>query len=76
MSHDLRSDLARRRLLPRLRRAFPRARLRIRLDGGFSCPELYAFFKAQKLEHVVGMPKNAWLGTLAEPLMPEARSVL
>ena len=62
------------RLLPRLRRAFPRARLRIRLDGGFSAPELYAFFEAQKLDYVVGMAKNPGLETLAEPLMAEARS--
>ena len=46
------------RLLRRLRRAFPRARLRIRLDAGFSGPELYAFFEAQKLEYVVAMAKT------------------
>ena len=62
------------RLLPRLRRAFAKARLRIRLDGGFSGPELYAFFEAQKLEYVAGMARNGWLETLAEPLMAEARS--
>ena len=62
------------RLLPRLRRAFPGARLRIRLDAGFSGPELYEFFETQKLEYVVGMAKNAWLTSLAEPLMAEARS--
>ena len=61
-------------VLPRLRRAFSRARLRIRLDAGFSGPELYAFFEAQKLEYVVGMAKNTWLKALAEPLMAEARS--
>ena len=61
------------RLLPRLRRAFPGVRLRIRLDAGFSGPELYAFFEAQKLDYVVGMAKNAWLKSLAEPLMAEAR---
>lgn len=58
----------------RLRRAFPRARLRIRLDAGFSGPELYAFFEAQKVEYLVGMAKNAWLTSLAEPLMAEVRS--
>ena len=62
------------RLLRRLRRAFPGARLRIRLNAGFSGPELYAFFEAQKLEYVVGMAKNAWLKSLAEPLMAEVRS--
>ena len=64
------------RLLPRLRRAFPRARLRIRLDAGFSGLELYEFFEAQKLEYVVGMAKNAWPMSLAGPLLAEARSDL
>ena len=35
------------RLLPRLRRALPGARLRIRLDGVFSGPEWFAFFDAE-----------------------------
>ena len=62
------------RLLPRLRRAFPKARLRIRLDGGLSGPELYEFFEAEKLEYLVGMARNAWLVTLVEPLMAEVRA--
>ena len=61
------------RLLPRLRRAFPKARLRIRLDAGFSGPELYEYFESEKLDYVVGMAKNAWLKSLAEPLMAEVR---
>ena len=62
------------RLLPRLRRAFPKARLRIRLDGGFSGPELYEFFEANRLDYVVGMAKNPKLEALAEPLMDEVRA--
>ena len=62
------------RLLPRLRRAFPRARLPIRLDGGFSGPELYAFFEAEKLDYVVGMAQNPVLLSLAEPLMAAVRA--
>ena len=62
------------RLLPRLRRAFPKARLRVRLDGGFSGPELFAFFEAEKLDYVVGMAKNPVLEALAEPLMAEVRA--
>ena len=64
------------RLLPRLRRAFPKARLRIRLDAGFSGPELYEYFESEKLDYVVGLAKNAWLTSLAEPLMAEVRSDL
>ena len=62
------------RLLPRLRQAFPKARLRIRLDGGYSGAELFAFFEAERLEYVVGMAKNPALGRLAEPLMEKVRS--
>ena len=62
------------RLLPRLRRAFPEARLRIRLDGGFAGPELYAFFEAESLEYVVGLAKNPVLEKRAEPLMAEVRA--
>ena len=63
-----------RRLLPRLRRAFPRARLRIRLDSGFTGPSMYELFEAEGLEYAVGMAKNAVLLRLAEPAMAEARA--
>ena len=62
------------RLLVRLRRAFPKARLRVRLDGGFAGPELYAFFEAEQLEYVMGMAKNATLERRAEPWMAEVRA--
>ncbi len=62
------------RLLPRLRRAFPEARLRIRLDSGFSGPELYGFFEANRLDYVVGMAKNPVLEALAEPLLDDVRA--
>jgi hypothetical protein len=64
------------RLLPRLRKAFPKARFRIRLDAGFTGPELYEFFEAQRLEYVVGMGKNKVLQRLAEPLMAPLRDAL
>ena len=63
-----------RRLLPRLRRAFPGARLRIRLDSGFMGPEMFDLFEAEGLEYAVGMAKNDVLLRLAEPLMAEARA--
>jgi len=64
------------RLLPRLRKAFPKAKLRIRLDAGFSGPELYEFFEAERLEYVVCMGKNSVLLRFAEPLMPPLREAL
>ncbi|MBK8231066.1 MAG: transposase [Candidatus Eisenbacteria bacterium] len=36
-----------RRLLPRLRQAFPQAHLRVRLDGGFAGPEVLEFLEAE-----------------------------
>lgn len=65
-----------RRLLPRLRKGFPGARLRIRLDAGFAGPELYEFFEAERLEYVVCMSKNSTLATFAEPLMAPLRDAL
>ena len=64
------------RLLPRLRKAFPKAKLRIRLDAGFTGPELYEFFEAERLEYVVCMGKNSVLLRFAEPLMAPLRDAL
>jgi hypothetical protein len=47
-----------RRLLPKLRAAFPRARLRVRLDGGFATPAIFAQLEAAHVEYVVAMAKN------------------
>lgn len=62
-----------RRLLPRLRQAFPRARLRIRLDGGFAGPEMLAFLEEERLEYLVGIAKNSVLKRRIEPLMKLVR---
>jgi hypothetical protein len=61
------------RLLPKLRAAFPRARLRVRLDGGFACAELFAFLEREGLEYVVAMAKNKVLKRRAARLMGSAR---
>ncbi len=63
-----------RRLLKKLRRAFPGARIRIRLDGGFAEPELLDFLDAQPdVEYVVAMAKNAVLKRKAKRAMRQAR---
>ena len=61
------------RLLPRLRAAFPRARLRVRLDGGFAAPEIFAYLEREGLEYVVAMAKNKVLERRAARLMGTAR---
>ena len=61
------------RLLPRLRAAFPRARLRVRLDGGYAAAEIFAFLEREGLEYVVAMAKNQVLKRRAARLMGTAR---
>ncbi len=61
------------RLLPKLRAAFPRARLRVRLDGGFASAELFALLVSEGLEYVVAMAKNKVLKRRAARLMGTAR---
>ncbi len=63
-----------RRILVRLREAFPRARLTVRLDGGFACPELFEFLDDEpKVDYVVAMGKNQVLEQSARRLMAQAR---
>jgi len=62
-----------RRLLPRLRKAFPRARLRIRLDGGFAGPEMLDFLERERLEYIVAIGRNSVLSRRIEPLMERVR---
>jgi hypothetical protein len=63
------------RIVARLRRAFPRARLRVRLDGGFAAPEIFEYLEAAGLEYVVAMGRNSVLAAHAEPLMRRARAL-
>src|SRR5439155_5725167 len=46
------------RIVGRLQERFPRARIRVRLDGGFAAPELFEFFDVVGVEYVVAMAKN------------------
>ena len=62
-----------RRRLARLRVAFPRARLRIRLDGGFASPEIFDFLEAEGVEYVVAMASNVRLVKRSRRLMGRAR---
>ncbi len=61
------------RLVQKLRVAFPTARLRVRLDGGFAHPKLFAFFERHGLEYVVAIASNARLEKRARRLLGRAR---
>jgi len=64
------------RLLERLRDAFPKARFRVRLDGGFACPEILDFLDEQAdVQYAVAMAKNLTLEWKADRFMRSARKL-
>jgi hypothetical protein len=63
-----------RRLMGLIRGSFPKARIRVRLDGGFANPDLLAFLDGEPgVEYVVAMASNAVLNRKAEEAMQVAR---
>ena len=62
-----------RHLFRKLRAAFPGARLRVRLDGGFAGNDLLAFLEAAQVEYVVALGRNRRLDKRAQRLMGKAR---
>jgi hypothetical protein len=62
------------RLIPRLRKAFPKTLIRVRLDGGFASPEVLEFLDGQSgLQYVVNMASNKVLDRKVEPALVRAR---
>jgi hypothetical protein len=62
-----------RRTVERLRRAFKRARIRVRLDAGFAYPRIFAALEELKVEYIVAMPENSVLRDRAAAHMDAAR---
>jgi Transposase DDE domain group 1 len=62
-----------RHLFRKLRAAFPGARLRVRLDGGFAGNDLLAFLETEGVEYVVALGRNRRLDKRAQRLMGKAR---
>jgi hypothetical protein len=63
-----------RRLIPKVWAAFPRAKVRVRLDAGFATPVIFAELEAAGVEYVVAMATNPVLAAAAAPLLAEART--
>ena len=64
-----------RRLTEALREVWPKATLRVRLDGGFASPETFDLLEKLNVEYLVAMASNSRLLRLAEPSMKKARKL-
>lgn len=62
------------RLIPALREAFPFAVIRVRLDGGFACPEVLDYLDDEMVEYLVAMGKNSVLEGIATATVAQARA--
>jgi hypothetical protein len=63
-----------RRIVERLRRAFPRARIIMRGDSGMALPEIYEWCEGNGIEYVIGLARNERLEALGESLLSRARA--
>lgn len=62
-----------RRVIDALRDRFHRVRILVRLDGGFSSPEIFAFLQEQGVDYVVAMARNKVLERRSRRLLGTAR---
>jgi len=61
------------RIIEQVRANFPKARIQVRLDGGFAGPELLNFLDDSDVDYLVGMAENKVLKRRARRLMGRAR---
>jgi hypothetical protein len=62
------------RVIERVRAAFPKARILVRLDGGFAGPELLNFLEEEaKVDYIIGIAENKVLKRRARRRMGRAR---
>ena len=62
-----------RRLVTRLRQAWPSVKIELRADAGFAVPALYEYCEAEGVHYAIGLINNARLEELAKPLLDRAR---
>src|SRR6185295_12106068 len=63
-----------RRLLRKLRAAWPEVPVELRADSGFAIPALYAWCEANAVDSTIGLVPNPVLERLAAPLLETARA--
>lgn len=75
-SHDSRGALpVLRRLVSRIRQAFPKARIIFRADAGFAIPAIYEFCEKEGLSYVIGQVTNGRLIRRGRPFMRKAHAL-
>jgi len=60
------------RIIPRLKEAFPGTKIIIRGDAGFSIPALYEYCEKENLGYVIGLIRNDVLERMIEELLHKA----
>src|SRR5439155_12114021 len=63
-----------RRLLKRLRAAWPDVAVEVRADSGFAVPRLYAWCEAHGVDYTIGLVPNPRLEAAAAPLLGRAQA--
>jgi hypothetical protein len=63
------------RVVKRLRAAFPDCRMQLRADSGLALPEVYEGCEELELPYSISLPKNRRLLRQVEPWMAEARAI-
>jgi hypothetical protein len=63
-----------RRLVRRLRQAWPQVAITLRADSGFAIPRLYAWCEAHAVTYTIGLIPNPALEQLAAPLLARAQA--
>jgi hypothetical protein len=61
------------RVIAKLRVAFPKTQIRVRLDGGFATPAILDYLDQERVEYLVGFAGNSVLEARVEPLMRAVR---
>lgn len=61
------------RIVGRLREAWPAVKIEIRADAGFAVPAVYEWCEREGVGYTIGLISNPRLETLAEPLLEKAQ---
>lgn len=63
------------RIIPKLKEAFPKTEIIIRGDAGFAIPALYEYCEGERLKYVIGLIRNDVLERMIENLLKKAQEL-